>query len=253
MAIKLKKDKRKVWLALPCYGGTIHVCTMKSIVHDMFPIVLSGVDIKIFDELGHADIYLLRAQIVEHFLNDEDATDLVMIDSDVGWAPGGLQKLLAHDVDVVAGAYPKRQEPVTFMFRSALDYGGKLLGDPETGLIEVYGMPGGFMRMKRHVLEKMRDHYGPQLTMTDGITPTKRVTRLFDPYVIEDKYGRRSLSEDYAFCQRWRDIGGKVHLDASIGMIHVGNRIYEGRLGEFITRENTISEQEAARADTEAA
>lgn len=253
MAVTLKKKPRKVWLALPCYGGTVHVNTMKSIVHDMFPIVLSGVDVKIYDEIGHADIYLLRAQIVENFLADADATDLVMIDSDVGWEPGGLQKLLAHDVDVVAGAYPKRQEPITFMFRSELDYGGKLVGDPETGLIEVYGMPGGFMRIKRHVLEKMRAHYDDALRMTDGFTVTRKVTRFFDPYVIEDKYGRRCLSEDYAFCQRWRDIGGKVHLDASIGMIHIGNRIYEGKLGQFITSENTISEQEASGADTQAA
>ena len=44
------------------------------------------------------------------------------------------------------------------------------------------------------------------------------------------------LSEDYAFCQRWRDLGGKVFLDASIAMAHIGTKAFEGRLGDWIDK-----------------
>lgn len=233
MAVTLKKKPRKVWIGLPCYGGTLQVLTYKSLMHDMFRVALDGTEVKVFDELGHADIYLLRAQIITNFLADKDATDLVMIDSDVGWEPGGLIKLLSHDVDLVAGAYPKRQEPITFMFRSARDDGQELVGDPATGLIEVWGMPGGFMRMKRSMVERMVEHYGPELNALDNWVPGGTVCRVFDPYWIKTPTGNRVLAEDYAFCQRWRDIGGKVFMDASISMAHIGTKAYAGKLGMF--------------------
>lgn len=232
MAVTLKKKARKVFLAIPCYGGSMAVLTYKSLTHDLFRIALSGTEVRIFDEIGHADIYLLRAQLAANFLADRDATDFVMIDSDVGWEPGGLIKLLSHDVDFVAGSYPKRQDPITFMFRSALDDGGELQGDPATGLVEVWGMPGGFVRCKRHVIERMAAHY-TDLVALDPSSPGGTVCRMFDPYWYRTPEGNRVLSEDYAFCQRWRDIGGKIYMDASISMAHIGTKAYMGRLGGF--------------------
>lgn len=235
MAVTLKKKPKKVFIALPCYGGTVTTHTYKALMYDLFQLAMKGTEIRVFDELGHADIYLLRAQLVAHFLADENATDFVMVDSDVSWEPGGLAKLLEHDVDLVAGSYPKRQDPITFMFRSALDEGGTLEGNPATGLVEVHGMPGGFMRCRRSMLEKMVEHYGPDLTARDGHTPQGKIVRLFDPYWIRGgESGNRCLSEDYAFCQRWRDMGGKVYLDASIGMAHIGTKAFFGRLGDFV-------------------
>jgi hypothetical protein len=233
MTVTLKKKRRKIWIALPCYGATVAVLTMKSLIHDMFRIVMRGDECYIFDQLGHADIYLLRAQIVSHFLSDPDATDLVMIDNDVGWQAEGLLDLLAHDVDLVAGSYPKRQDPITFMFRSEMDKGGALYGDPDTGLVEVWGMPGGFMRMRRGMLEKMAAHYA-DLNHLDNNVPSGTTCRMFDPYWIKTDTGNRVLAEDYAFCQRWRDIGGKVYMDASISMAHIGTKAYMGRLGDWI-------------------
>lgn len=235
MAVTLKKKRRKIWLALPCYGATIAVLTMKSIIHDMFRLVHRGDEVYIFDQLGHADIYLLRAQIVSHFLSDKDATDLVMIDNDVGWEAHGLQYLLDHDVDLVAGAYPKREDPIKFMFRSAMDAGDGLVGDAGTGLVEVWGMPGGFMRMRRGMLEKMVAHYGADLNQIDPHVPSGVTCRLFDPYRYKLPAGDRVLAEDYAFCQRWRDLGGKVYMDASISMAHIGTKAYVGRLGEWLS------------------
>ena len=237
---------------MPAYGATITCLTFKSIVYDMFPLVMAGVKVKIFDEVGHADIYSLRAQIVAHFLADPDKpTDLVFIDNDVGWPAGGLHKLLDHDLSLVAGAYPKRDYPVKFMFRSEKDLGPDGLQhlevNKETGLAEVWGTPGGFMRCKRSMLEKMWNHYEPELGIYDSAVPGETTVRMFDPYVCTDEAGRkRSLSEDYAFCQRWRDIGGRVYLDTSIPMAHIGNHAFQGCLGEWRAVDPTQPVQEAA-------
>ena len=231
--------ERYVWLALPAYGSTVHCATSKSILHDVLPMVMSGIKVRVFDQCGHADIYSLRAQIMAHFLADEDKpTDLVMVDTDVAWDAGGLHKLLDHPVDCVAAAYPKRDYPLTFMFQADDerndDNQRTLMGDPETGLIEVHGMPAGFMRCTREMLTRMRDAYRHKLESYDRTVPGEKVWRVFDPYWFKDSEGRnRVLSEDYAFCRRWRDIGGKVYMDASIPMAHIGTHAFAGCLGEF--------------------
>lgn len=226
------KGRRKIWLAIPCYGGTVHVGTLRSLVHDMMHLMVRGDAVYLFTEVGHADIYTARAQIVTHFLADKDATDLVMIDSDLSWGAGGLIELLDHDADFVGGAYPKRELPINFLVRAA---GTSLQADTGSGLAEVWGLPGGFVRMRRPMLEQMTAHYGPELTCLDRAVPGGKCVRLFDPYWWTDEDGnRRTLSEDYAFCQRWRDMGGKVFLDVTIPMGHIGQYEFAGKLGDFL-------------------
>lgn len=229
---EIPKGRRKIWLAIPCYGGTVHVGTMRSLVHDMMRLMVRGDAVYLFTEVGHADIYTARAQIVTHFLADKDATDLVMIDSDLSWKAGGLLELLDHPVEFVGGAYPKRELPINFIVRSA---GATLQADTGSGLAEVWGLPGGFIKMSRAMLEQMTERYAGDLTCLDRAVPGGRTVRLFDPYWWTDEDGnRRTLSEDYAFCQRWRDMGGKVFLDVTIPMGHIGNYEFAGTLGEFI-------------------
>jgi hypothetical protein len=43
---------------------------------------------------------------------------------------------------------------------------------------------------------------------------------------------RRYLSEDYAFCRRWQQIGGKIYADVQTTLGHVGNLPFVGCLEE---------------------
>lgn len=47
---------------------------------------------------------------------------------------------------------------------------------------------------------------------------------------MEHKTGRY-LSEDYAFCRRWRDLGGKVFVDTQSKLAHHGTFTYRGDFG----------------------
>jgi hypothetical protein len=44
----------------------------------------------------------------------------------------------------------------------------------------------------------------------------------------------RCLSEDYAFCRRWRDIGGKVFVDLQCNLMHLGQHMFRGDLAESL-------------------
>jgi hypothetical protein len=41
-------------------------------------------------------------------------------------------------------------------------------------------------------------------------------------------------SEDFAFCRRWRDMGGKVYVDLNSKLQHAGQHLYRGDLIESL-------------------
>lgn len=228
------RTPKKIWLAIPNHDGGMKCATANAIIYDTIHMLTRGDMVYPFTELGHADLYLLRAQICARFLQDKDATDLVFIDNDVAWGPLGLMRLVDHeDVDIVAGAYPKRSDPLKFMWRSEK---GPLKGDAKTGLMNVLGMPGGFMRVRREVLEKMWEHYRSELGAFDAMLENSpgEVVRLFDPYWYTYEGKRLAMSEDYAFCQRAIDMGFRVQMDAAIPMAHIGWKAWKGCVMEHL-------------------
>jgi hypothetical protein len=56
--------------------------------------------------------------------------------------------------------------------------------------------------------------------------------RFYDCMVDPDS--GRYLSEDYAFCRLWRDIGGKVWVDLECKLNHLGQHMYRGDLAESL-------------------
>jgi hypothetical protein len=59
--------------------------------------------------------------------------------------------------------------------------------------------------------------------------------RDFDDYhacfdCMIDPGNKRYLSEDYAFCRRWQQMGGKIYADVQATMGHVGNLPFSGCL-----------------------
>ncbi|WP_035201303.1 hypothetical protein [Agrobacterium tumefaciens] len=55
---------------------------------------------------------------------------------------------------------------------------------------------------------------------------------LFDTMI--EPGARRFLSKDYAFCRRWRDLGGKLHVDVTAKLSHMGQHRYQGDFAETL-------------------
>lgn len=217
---------KHAWIAIPAYTGTVHMMTMRSLITDALAMKDKGIAFTLQDEVGSALIGDCRALLVAKFLSS-DATDLVFVDSDVLWEAGALIRLIEHPVDFVAGVYPQRCEPEGYPISWILDR--KQLQAEPNGLLEVEGVPAGFTRMSRAMLEKMVGFY-PNTEFHCADAPNERAWALFDPYRI----GKLKLGEDYAFCRRWRDIGGKVWIDPEIKMGHVGLKTFGGHIGNWL-------------------
>jgi hypothetical protein len=69
----------------------------------------------------------------------------------------------------------------------------------------------------------------PELTADlSDLGDGRAVAMVFDTMVERDT--GHYLSEDYAFCRRWRDRGGEVRADVEARLTHVGHAAYTGRL-----------------------
>jgi hypothetical protein len=215
---------KKIMIAIPAYTGQIHLGTMRSLMTDLLALKDRGDAFEVHDECGNALIADARAQIVAQFLaSDNDM--LVFIDADVSWERGALLKLIDAPVDMVAGIYPQRKDPINYCV--------KWIDKPELqavdGLLEVLGVPAGFMKLSRVQLEKMVEQY-PDTEFYCENAPEHRAWALFADYRI----GKHKMGEDYSFCKRWTDMGGKVWIDPEIRMGHCGFKTFMGHLGDYL-------------------
>lgn len=215
-----------VTVAIPAYTGTIHLGTMRSLFTDLLALQARGDSWTLEDECGNGLIADARALIVAKFLASE-SDQLVFIDSDVCWEAGALLKLVDHPVDMVVGIYPQRKDPISYCVRWLEKK--ELWADPKTGLLEVGGTPAGFMKLSRPQLEAMVEHYEDLWFYMEN-APDNKGWALFSDYWID----HCKLGEDYAFCARWIDMGGKVWIDPEISMGHIGNKTFQGHLGDWL-------------------
>lgn len=153
---------------------------------------------------GNCHVDDARNTVVKEFLGS-DCTDLVFIDADVSFEAEDLVKLCGFDVDLVGGVYPWRRwdgERVASMPVRLLQ-GAEPRDD---GLIEVEGLPTGFMRIRRSVLKRMADNAPSFFKSTD---PNGAIPYLFDRSKPgDDEKSFQRWGGDLRFCKVWRDLYG---------------------------------------------
>lgn len=215
---------QKVFLATPTYTGKLDAHYVNTLLHSLEKLRKLGITTNHYVMSQNCHVDDSRNSIVRDFL-ESDCTDLVFLDADVAWEPDALVKLIQGDRDVLAGVYPKRTDKES-------DF--PVLVPPETdlqadqdGFVEVHGAPTGFMKIKRHVIEKMWDANEHQQFQAQGNKSHKPYRVIFERKIAE---GRR-WSGDYNFCRVWRNMGGKVFVDPEMYLYHIGEEVFQGTLG----------------------
>jgi len=214
---------RRVFLAVPSYGAPATL-TAFCLFESHAKLLEAGYDVELAILTGHCHVDDARNVLVRQFLASHcDA--LMFIDSDVGWFADDLVKLLGHDRDVVAAIYPKKTPDVEYPCQLV---SGEIWADSD-GLIEVEGVPTGFLKIKRAVLQRLWDASPKYLPNTDD-AKDEIAAEIFRREIIK---GAR-ISGDYNFCRRWRALGGKIYADPEIHLDHVGERQWQGTFGSYL-------------------
>lgn len=171
---------------------------------------------------GNCHVDDARNSIVRDFL-ESDCTELVFLDSDVTFEPKDLVQLCQRDCDIVGGVYPYRREGGENMPVRLMD-GGEI----KDGLREVEGLPTGFMKIRRHVLERMAQ---ARPWYFDKIYPTHLVFNRSEPDEEHMRWGG-----DLDFCRRWRAMGGRIYADEELRLGHVAKVVIYDSLAAHLRR-----------------
>ena len=96
-------------------------------------------------------------------------------------------------------------------------------------------MGASCLLIRRGVFEQMMEAY-PELHYQNGLEFFSGCDPYFYSFfdTLHDAETNRYLSEDYAFCRRWQRIGGRVWLDPSAEITHVGSFLYAGHFGDLL-------------------
>jgi hypothetical protein len=138
--------------------------------------------------------------------------------------------MMNRDVDVIGGLYPMKTMPVKWVVNG---FDGADQG-PD-GLQEVSKTGTGFMLVKRHVFEKLNAHPAVKSFNNDIGLPKELDQHLrtyYDTAVRENRY----YSEDWTFCENWRDIGGKIWVDKRVLLRHTGTYVFDFQQQEPLYR-----------------
>lgn len=229
----------------PCYGGLANIVFVNSLLKLQALCAARDVGLEIRLTGGDALVSRARSRLACDFL-ETDHTHLLFIDADIGFDPEHLFRLLAFDKPLVGGVYPLKKtmwEKVPDAVRRGVkDLQAASLGyvvrfmpsatesvELEDGFGQVAYLATGFMLIRREVLVRVAEA-NPDLVsvMTDMNTAPTRTVMFFETMIEPDS--REYLSEDYAFCRRWRALGGEVWADFQSRMTHVGHAQYTGSL-----------------------
>jgi hypothetical protein len=241
-------DQIRLVVATPCFGGQVSSIYASSIfrlqqaLHNK-----SNVELTMQMRDGDALITRARANLMTLFLDDPTATHFLFVDADIGFEPEQVFRLIESGADVVAGVYPIKRvnwDKARRMIENrrsnipsaALDYVLEI-DNPDhvavvNGFTRVRYAGTGFLMIRRHVFEKMCAHPAYASLQffrehsLDALAGSLNRFALFECMI--DPATGTYLSEDFAFCKRWTDIGGEIWADLESRLDHVGPAVFHG-------------------------
>jgi len=212
----------RVHICMPCYGGQLTESTFMSFIKWANVARQLGIDWTVETMTNESLISRARNTLTAKFLHTKESTHLMFIDADIGWEPWHLLVMLNAQKDVIGGLYPMKSLPIKWCVNGIPDADQN---DP-SGLIEVTKTGTGFLLIKRDVFDKLNAHPAVKSFTNDiGLDPALNIymKTYFDTAVRENRY----YSEDWTFCENWRDIGGQVWVDKRVLLKHTGTYVFD--------------------------
>ncbi len=183
----------KVFIGIGC-TDTVKADTLASVAGIL---IKSAGKVTTFSMRKGGDIVSARTWLVREALKHK-ATHILFVDSDMSFPPDTLEKLLAHDKDIVGVEYFRRKLPLEPVFEPLEG------ADPEK-LYKAGFAATGLLLIKTSVFNS-------------ELRPLKEPWFCFG----RNKEGEVVIGEDVWFCNTARDAGFEVWIDPTVKTMHIG-------------------------------
>jgi hypothetical protein len=229
-----------VFIALPAFGQQNCSQTTASLI----ALVKELTERRMFNGFAAwtlPDIADLRDLFLTVWYDGTDASHCLMVDADIQFEPELVRDMLLADKPLCGVLYPKKRLPIEWV-GSALDPADKTEGP----LIELEGIGAGVLLIRRDcvanmlqagvatVIDELGDSAIEQFLKKRG---GKRIISAFQKIRQADAGGHsvrhRTLSEDFSFCHRHRQVGGKVYAVTNHAICHIGQHQYTARYADL--------------------
>jgi hypothetical protein len=221
----------KLCVATPMYGGNCTAGYASSLLN------LSKLIKFEHNFIANESLVTRARNMLTHAFLESDCTHMLFIDADVAFDAHGVVKMLESDKNLIGGLYAKKHIDWQRVFNmakqvdsaqqlaaNAYDYyvrGNVQMGTQEC--VEVESVATGLMLIKRDVFAALKSST-PASKLGSAVLGQISAQTLVHHYFdtgLDAKTGE-FLSEDYAFCQKWKRAGGKVYAAPWIKTIHIG-------------------------------
>ena len=213
-------------IGLPCAGGIVSEKTTLGLFNLGKALVRNNIDHGLLTLTNSSLITQARSKVANFFINNTQHDYLFFLDSDIGFNPEDVLKLLAHQVPIVSGAYPMKIIPE----RYCVD-----VIQPEQrhgNLLKINGNGMGFVLIHRQVfLDIAKQYPGLKYIPSDYHSDTPYTPAEMNHsyhYFAEHQTPNSFMSEDKSFFHRAQTVGYDIWLDTSIRLNHTGYHIYQG-------------------------
>lgn len=213
----------KLLIGLPTRGD----CSIDfacSLAVSVSMLTAAKVEVSIQEGRNSCFVDMNRNMLMAVFL-ESDCTHLLQIDDDMGWTRDAPLRMLAKDVDFVAGAGPMKGESEQYACTIKTNENGLPMG--YNGLIEASKVGGAFTLIKKTAVQAMVKAY-PEMKC-------EVIDKDFGYRFYEHEYSGNSWkTEDYVFCERWTALGGQIWVYPDIDFIHKGTKNFNGNFHKFL-------------------
>ena len=230
-----------VYIGTPMYGGLCYHGYTSSLINNILDLKKHKINVD-WQFIGNESLITRgRNYIADSFLKSS-CSHLMFIDADISFDNDAIRKLLESKEDFVCAPYPKKfidwktiKQKGLFSNPSQLkNFGASYVINyldsrdiplpNKKGLIEIKHAGTGFMLLSREVFKKMISSCKQARASNFGQF-SNWYTEYFKTNVDADGVLQ---SEDWVFCNQWRDLGGKIWLMQDIKLDHIGTYTYEG-------------------------
>jgi hypothetical protein len=245
---------RSLLLAVPTTGQTMKSATAITIASTVKVLQAAGIDVDLHN-IDSAEIVTARDMFANMVLHSDKWEALLFIDSDMGFDPRLVLRMVELNTGVAAAAYPRRTFNLDQFMDSVRQHGDrrkaiaeasdftlKLGWNDETsarlqivnGFCALAAVGMGCALIAKSALQAMIDAKVVEPRLDLHMESGQTCWSFFDNLIAD---GTR-LGEDYSFCHRWTSqMGRELWVCVDEDVRHIGSYDYTARFSDLLTIE----------------